>query len=167
MVEIRRIEPGDGDVLRRIRLAALMDAPGAFSSTYAEESVRTDAQWSDRARAGAAGSDRATYLAFVSGEAVGLAAGFTSQPEPPTTVHLVGMWTAPRFRGKGIAAKLARAVLRWAQEGGAETMELWVTEGNAPAEQLYRSLGFAPTGDREPLRPAASAHVARMTRALT
>jgi GNAT superfamily N-acetyltransferase len=165
VVDIRRIEPGDGDLLRRFRLAALLDAPFAFASLHADEANRTHAQWFELAEARATGFDQATFLALVSGEVVGIIGGF--KPDSDLTVELVSMWTAPGSRRLGVGAELVRALLSWAKAGGAQSVELWVTEDNAPAVHLYQSLGFVPTGDSAPLRPGSYEHVQRMSCAIT
>lgn len=165
VVHIRRIEAGDGDLLRRIRLAALLDAPFAFASVHADEVNRSHTQWSELAEARATGFDQATFLALVSGELVGIVGGF--RPDSDPKVELVSMWTAPRARRSGVGADLVRALLSWAEAGGARSVELWVTEDNAPAVRLYASLGFVPTGDSAPLRPGSDEHVQRMSCAIT
>jgi ribosomal protein S18 acetylase RimI-like enzyme len=165
VVHIRRIEPGDGDLLRRIRLAALLDAPFAFASLHADEANRTHAKWSELAEARATGFDQATFLALVAGEVVGIVGGL--RPDSNPTVELVSMWTAPGARRMGVGADLVRALLSWAQAGGARSVELWVTADNAPAVSLYQSLGIVPTGDSAPLRPGSYEHVQRMSCAIT
>jgi GNAT superfamily N-acetyltransferase len=161
VVHIRRIEPEDGDLLRGIRLAALLNAPSAFASLHADEANRSHAKWSELAEARATGFDQATFLAIVSGAVVGIVGGF--RPDSEFTVELVSMWTAPGARRSGVGADLVRALLSWAREGGARSVELWVTEDNAPAVRLYQSLGFVPTGYSAPLRPGSSEHVQRMS----
>jgi GNAT superfamily N-acetyltransferase len=165
VAHIRRIESGDGDLLRRIRLAALHDAPFAYASLHADEAKRTDTQWSELAEARASGFDQTTFLALVSGEVVGIIGGF--KPDSDLTVELVSMWTAPGSRRSGVGAELVRALMSWAKDGGARSVELWVTEGNAPALRLYQSLGFAPTGVSAPLRPGSYEHTQRMACPIT
>ena len=164
VVDIRRIKSGEGDLLRRIRLSALLDAPFAFASLHADEADRTPAQWSELADARAIGFDQATFLALVSSEVVGIIGGF--KPDSDLTVELVSMWTAPGSRRLGVGAELVRALLSWAKAGGARSVELWVTEDNVPAVHLYQSLGFVPLGDSAPLRPDSDDHVQRMSCAI-
>ncbi len=51
---VRRLAPGEVDLLRDIRLRALKDAPLAFSSNYASEAAFEPAEWERRARENAA-----------------------------------------------------------------------------------------------------------------
>ena len=150
MVVVRRIGPDEGERLRDLRLAALADAPSAFGSTYARESLLTAKDWADRARAGSAGSERATFFALADQDIMGLVGGH--RPEPTSSrVELVSMWVHPVVRGTGVGRLLVSAVLDWARTCGALTVELWVTRGNAGAKNLYQAMGFVGTGDYQPL----------------
>jgi len=76
VIEIRRIGPDDWKQLRATRLAALLDAPSAFESTY-EGSVGFDEdEW--RRRAGG----HPVFLAFDGGDPVGVAIGFQDGEHP-------------------------------------------------------------------------------------
>lgn len=150
MVVVRRICPDEGERLRDVRLAALADAPSAFGSTHARESLLTGEDWADRARAGSAGPERATFFALADNDIVGLVGGY--RPEPTSSrVELVSMWARPAVRGTGVGRLLVDAVLDWARACGALTVELWVTRGNVVAENLYQAMGFVGTGDYQPL----------------
>jgi ribosomal protein S18 acetylase RimI-like enzyme len=154
---IRRIGPDEGPLLADVRLAALLDSPTAFGSTYASESNYTEADWSERARMGALGISRVTFFAEVDGEGppgvpgvVGLIGGYRPD-ETSRSVELVSMWTSPAARRSGVGRALAHEVLSWAASLGVQRVTLWVTRGNDPAVQFYRSLGFSLTGDAQPL----------------
>jgi ribosomal protein S18 acetylase RimI-like enzyme len=161
-VEISRITPDDGPELRAVRLAALADAPFAFGATLAEEAERTDAEWSDRARWGAAGAERITLLARLEQRVVGIAGGYRDQAGADE-VHLVSVWTAPEARRSGLGRRLVGAVIDWAADTGASAVGLWVTRGNAPAQRLYESIGFLETGEYQPLPSDPCADEIRMT----
>lgn len=150
MIVVRRIRPDEADLLRNVRLAALADTPSAFASTYADESLLTEEDWSDRARAGSAGATRATFFAVADDDIVGLVGGYS--PDPASCrVELVSMWTHPAVRRTGVGRLLVNAVFDWARACGAQAVELWVTRGNVGAEKLYRGMGFVDTGDYQPL----------------
>ena len=150
---LRRVTAADGAVLRDIRLRALQDAPSAFGSTHAAESMRADPEWDERAALGAAGADRFTVLAFDGEDCVGLAGGFRNDEDGHhADIDLVSMWVAPSYRGSGLADRLVDAVLDWAQgEASAQVVGLWVTRGNDRAQRFYERLGFVETGDVQPL----------------
>jgi GNAT superfamily N-acetyltransferase len=150
MIVVRRIRPDEGRSLRDVRLAALADAPSAFGSTYARESLLTANDWADSARVGSAGTKRATFFAVAGDEIVGLAGGYRDDPTS-SRAELVSMWTHPVVRRSGVGRLLVNAVLDWARTCGVQGVELWVTRGNIGAANLYRAMGFVDTGDYQPL----------------
>ncbi len=74
-VSVRRAEPDDWAALRQVRLAALADAPWAFSSTHGHEAPLGEAEWRQRTQTAA------WFLAWQDGDTVGVAAAFP-QPDP-------------------------------------------------------------------------------------
>jgi ribosomal-protein-alanine N-acetyltransferase len=109
-----------------------------------------DESWEARAVRGAAGERSVTFFAEVAGAIVGLVTAY--QPEVAgRSVDLVSMSVSPAQRRAGIAAELVDAVVNWARETGATTVELWVTRGNDAAVRLYETTGFRLTGNHQPL----------------
>jgi GNAT superfamily N-acetyltransferase len=149
-VVVRRARADDVSILKELRLAALLDSPSAFGSTYAAEATRPDDHWLARATLGSAGRDSAIFLAWVDDRPAGIAGGY--RPDQATdAIDLVSMWTAPQVRRAGVGRLLVQAVIDWAIETDAPSVGLWVTRGNAPAQTLYESMGFEETGDYQPL----------------
>jgi len=146
--EVRRLTADDGPRLRAARLAALAEAPYAFSSTLAREEQFTEQTWRERA-----GSGR-TFAAWEGDAIVGLATGLPEDDD----WHLVGMWVSPEVRGSGVADQLVVAVCELARESGAASVTLWVTEVNCRARAFYRRFGFVPTGGRQLVRPEEPDH---------
>ncbi len=145
MVHIRRVEPGDGLLLKSVRLAALQESPDAFSSTHAAEAARSDEEWAKRARAGSSGVSRITFFAEAAQGVVGLIGGYRAA-DSTTTVELVSMWVNPTARRLGVGRALVAAIIDWARETEAREVALGVMKGNAPAERLYAAMGFTETG---------------------
>jgi GNAT superfamily N-acetyltransferase len=146
---VRRIEADEGPRLREVRLAALADAPDAFTATYAQESVLDDASWADRAAASA--SDQGERATFVLDDGRSLLGLVTCLPlgADPARLDLVGMWVAPSARRHGGGRRLVEAVLDWAATTGASAVDLWVMRSNGGAQAFYERLGFTPTDDVE------------------
>jgi GNAT superfamily N-acetyltransferase len=146
MVMVREVVAADWQALRDIRLEALRDAPEAFGSTYAGESVFAEADWQRRISRGG------TFLGYLpeatGSEPAGLIGGYVEDPE---MVELVSMYVRPRARGRGVGEALIATVIDWAQARNAASVHLWVTETNKPALLLYERCGFSPTGERQPL----------------
>jgi ribosomal protein S18 acetylase RimI-like enzyme len=151
-IEIRRIRSDEGEQLREVRLRALQDAPGAFSSTFDESRQRPAREWADRARTQSSSHHEATFVAEMPGNGyrfLGLARGAHLDGRPGS-VELTSMWVDPGCRGAGLGDGLVQAVVDWARAGGARQVELWVVEDNDPAMALYRRGGFVTTSDRQP-----------------
>ena len=156
--EIRRVRAGEWAAYRQVRLAALAEAPYAFSTTLDQESAKDDAYWQDRAAHGIP-----MFIAWQDGEPAGLAGAFVvPDGELPRGVrrawHLVSMWVSPSARGSGLAERLVQAVADAARANGATRLILWVTDVNERARAFYSRLGFLPTGARQLVRPDEPDH---------
>jgi ribosomal protein S18 acetylase RimI-like enzyme len=68
----------------------------------------------------------------------------------PGLRHLTGLAVVPERRRAGVARSLLRVLLDEAAEEGCARVTLWVRADNLPAQRLFASLGFRPTGRREP-----------------
>ena len=148
--------PQDWQLYRRIRLAALKEAPYAFGSTYAGEVGRPERAWRK------ALADRVRFVAEVDGVVAGTATG--GDGDSTGAAALTAMWVDPRFRRHGVGRQLVQTVVDWAKAGGYDRIFLWVTDGNANAERLYARNGFGRTGAAQDVRPG---HVEyEMSRAL-
>jgi uncharacterized protein len=63
----------------------------------------------------------------------------------PETVQLMGVWTHPRYRRRGLSRELLREVCGHLFHKG-RTVTLFVNDFNRPAIALYESLGFQQIG---------------------
>jgi len=163
-VEVRRLSAEDAPLLREVRLLALRDAPYAFSSWYEREIAFDDGVWAGRAAESDTG---VVFVALERGRPVGMAGGHyrDGQPDVP---EVWGVWVAPQARRRGLAGELVERVADGARENGARRLSTAVADAGAarPAAELYRALGFAGSGEREPLRPDSSAEAITMYRPL-
>jgi ribosomal protein S18 acetylase RimI-like enzyme len=161
---VRRIEPGDGALLREVRLRALQHDPRSFASTYDREAAYTAEDWDGWARRHAAGGEEATFLAFDDeGAIAGLAGGFRSA-EGSGTYTLFSMWVAPEHRRGGHGRRLVDTVAEWARDAGGQELNLLVTDLRAVA--LYERAGFVDDGRRQPLPSDPNVMETGMTRRL-
>ncbi|HEY2576487.1 MAG TPA: GNAT family N-acetyltransferase [Streptosporangiaceae bacterium] len=142
--EIRRAEPGDWEVLRDVRLAALADTPYAFMATLAQEQEYGEPRWRERI------AKSAFFLAWDGARPVGIVGAFSKDG---SGWHVMSMWVTPAARGTGVAGRLIDAVTGYARAQGAAALTLWVTEGNDRARAFYQRQGFQATGSRQPVRP--------------
>jgi GNAT superfamily N-acetyltransferase len=144
-LRIARLVPADWEVLRALRLAALAEAPHAFGSTLERELAFSEDDWRSRL------APWPRFVGRLDGAPLGMAGGRID--DEPGVAELVSMWVDPRWRGRRVGERLVGAVLAWTRSEGCRGVRLWVADGNAPAERLYARLGFAPTGERQPIRP--------------
>lgn len=150
MMTVRRIRPGDGALLREVRLRALDSDPDAFGSTYEREISRTEDEWEKRVESSAVGPDNFIVVGELDHGFVAMAGAF-SRPETPSVRNLYGMWVAPEARGSGVGERLVGEIVGWSEEVGAGELRLWVVESNLAAVRLYEKAGFTPTGETQAL----------------
>jgi RimJ/RimL family protein N-acetyltransferase len=139
---IRRIQIGESDLFRQIRLRALEEAPYAFSSTYASTLQRSEESWHGQADSTAQGSDRATFIAFSDDEPIGIAALYRLEDQAEVGA-LLQVWVTPEHRGTGVAWELMDAIFEWAGENNFCTILSRVRDGNTRAYQFYIKYGFS------------------------
>jgi ribosomal protein S18 acetylase RimI-like enzyme len=143
MLLIRRIQLGEAELFRGIRLAALREAPRAFSSTYDSALRRTPESWREQADSTACGPDRATFLAVSDEFPIGIVALYRLC-RGSDTGELMQMWIAPEYRGHGIAKRIMDVAFQWAGNNYFRAVVAKVARNNARALRLYREYGFAP-----------------------
>jgi len=146
-LRVHRAGPQDWRTYRDLRLAALLDSPRAFWTTYASAATRSEQDWQ-------AGLEWPLWIAYADtspdrrrpAAPVGLVALWHAPEAPEGEILLVQMWVATWARGRGAADALIRAALATAREDGWSRVVLEVAEENERATAAYRRLGFVPTG---------------------
>lgn len=138
---IRRLNPGEADLYRSVRIESLKESPEAFASTYESALERSLESWQQQADASATGSDRATFIA-ISDIPVGVAALYRD-PDIPAEGELIQVWVSPEYRGGHLAADLMDTVFQWASSNSFETILAEVTPNNPRALRFYEKQGFA------------------------
>jgi len=146
MISVRRLQVGEGELYKRVRLAALREAPFAFSTTYESALQRSPESWCEQADASAQGSDRATFIAFSDEAPIGMAAFYRDQ-ERADTGEVLQVWVVPEYRGKGVAEALMDAIFLWARKNGFRRVLAGVMRGNQRALNFYLKYGFRPLQD--------------------
>lgn len=136
MIAVRYTVEADWPELKRIRLAALLDAPLAFGVSHASAAAYSEQAWRDRA----AGRGPARYLlAFDGDAAIGIVAHV---PNLARELELIAMWVTPAQRGTPTASRLIDAVKQHATAHGYARILLDVDPDNRRAAAFYRKLGF-------------------------
>lgn len=140
MISVRRIRMGEGELFKQVRLAALKEAPYAFSSTYEGALKRSPESWQEQADHSAQGGERATFLAFSYDKPVGVAALYQRESEP-CIGELLQVWVAPEYRASA-AAPLMNVVFEWAEENGYRSIIAAAKRDNQRAIAFYLRCGF-------------------------
>ena len=139
---IRRIQTGETDLYKQIRLMALKDAPYAFGSTYDSAKQRSDESWREQVERSALGSDRATFIAFSDTVPIGIAALYRDK-ENDDTGELLQVWVRPEFRGTPVIWDLMDTIFQWASENNFGEVIAGVTKENTRALKFYAKYGFS------------------------
>ncbi len=144
---IRPLTLLDAAAYRAFRLRALREHADAFTSGFEEES-RKPIAYSEQRIADSASSR--LWGAFASPDSTDMAGmvGLTLETRLANRHkgHLVSMYVAPEFGGKGLGRALVDTVLVEARQLGLERLVLTVTDSNQAALALYTRAGFAAFG---------------------
>lgn len=141
MIALRSIDEDDWLQWREMRLAALREAPYAFSSTLADWRGKADTEERWRSRL-------ANVPLNLIADFGGVPAGMVSATAVDRlgAVELISMWVAPFARGRGVGDRLVCAVVEWAAQQRAARVVLAVMQTNPHAARLYRRHGFVDAG---------------------
>ena len=142
----RRLNPGEGQLYRAVRLEALRESPEAFCSRYEDAVARSDQSWADQADSSSSGSNRATFVT-IEDQPVGLAALYRDEKNPDVG-ELIQMWVAPEVRGGSVATELLLEVFQWASSNRIATVKAEVITSNARALRFYEEFGFSLASDK-------------------
>lgn len=133
-ISIRRLEE-----YKKLRLAALLEHPEAFGSSYEEEVEMSDKKFKERL----SNPENVTLGAFKDRELVGMITLITSKRKKTyQNGHIVSMIVSPLYRKQGIGQKLLEAIFIEARNLKIENLFLSVTSTNYPAINMYKKMGF-------------------------
>ena len=140
MLTVRALTTEDWPMWREVRLAALTEAPEAFTSRLEDWRNGGETRWRARFET----PDSHNVVALLNGRPVGMASGI---PGDDGVGELRSVWVAPRARGRRVGDRLIAAVQDWAVRSGRSALKLAVIPGNEPAVALYRRHGFVTTDE--------------------
>jgi GNAT superfamily N-acetyltransferase len=143
---VQRLERGEGQRIRALRLAALSDAPSSFE----REAEYPQERWDALAEQSDSGEEIVVFVAVDGTRWLGMAGGHLDERDPAVAA-LWGMWVDAGARRSGWGRQLLEAVRAWATARGSVRLELSVTDRAPAAAALYRKLGFTETGQARPL----------------
>ena len=142
MITIRRLQPGEVDLYKQLRLRALQDAPYAFPSTYERALQRSAESWREQAESTAQGSDRATFIAFSDDLPIGMIALYREE-DTVDVGELLQVWVSPEYRGTKVIWNLMDEIFKWSSENRFHRIIAGVTKGNDRAVKFYTKYGFS------------------------
>jgi len=146
MKTIRRIQIGETELFKQLRLMSLRDAPYAFTSAYDSALQRSTKSWYKQAESTAHGTNRATFIAFSDEIPIGIASLYRLEGQVDIG-EVLQVWVAPEYRGTGLAWDLINAIFTWAGENNFRRILAKVTDGNPRALKFYSKYGFSVTDD--------------------
>ena len=154
-VRVRALGSDDWQTYRELRLAALQEAPQAFTNTYEQEAQFDEALWRTRM------ARSARLVATQGGSPVGIVS--VGQAEDPEVAELFGMWVVPAWRGAGVAWQLTEAAAEHARQTQHRLLQAWVSTENGRAVAFFSSYGFRPSDQRRPMAGGAEGEEMAMT----
>ncbi len=149
-IEIRPLSADDVLAWRTLRAEALADAPEAFGASPEEHAALDDDAIAARIADDGASSG---FGAFDDGRLVGFA-GFSVETGAKFRHRgwLWGVYVTPSARGRGLSARLVRAVVERAR-AHVEVLRADVGVSNVSAKRVYLAAGFIPFAvDRKVLK---------------
>ena len=95
--------------------------------------------------------DYLAWLAVAPGGSIAAGAGVWLMDWPPHMIgqdsrrgNILNVYTAEKFRRRGLARQLMETVLAWCRENGIDTI---VLHASPAGRSLYDAMGFAPTNE--------------------
>lgn len=155
---VRRVLPGEWELVRSLRLEATADpaAPIAFLEAHDDVAARTEEFWRERTALAAQSETVAQFVALIDDAAVGslsVIVRATGQTDhlgrfvDDRRADVVGVWVQPSSRGTGAVDALLAAAAEWVASLGLRRVQLDVHRDNLRAQGAYRRAGFVPTGE--------------------
>jgi ribosomal protein S18 acetylase RimI-like enzyme len=142
MLDLELLTPLDWRVVREARLAALLESPQAFTSSYAHESGWEQQEWRQA-------FNFARWMVAREGEEVIGLAKSVGEADVPSARHVESIWVAPTHRRRGVFRDLLHSIVEIERSSGVTDLLLWVLEDNQDAQRAYEALGFEQTGERQ------------------
>lgn len=149
--EVRRIRADEGPLLRQVRLDAIAESPGDFTTRLADAEARPPEAWDRVAEAHSTADDQSTWFAVAGDEVAGMVSAFRTDDG---AVTMTSLWSAPGHRRTGLADRLVATVRDWAVASGAPEVRQWLVARNQHARAFHEGLGFRPTGVERPYEPS-------------
>lgn len=146
-ITIRAATPGDRDAILGHRRGMFQDM-GAATVQELDRMVAVTAPW--LAAALADGSYRGWLAQTPDGRVVAgggvIITPWLARPREADPRHavIVNVYTAPAWRGRGVARQIMRTIIDWLRGQGFQSVVLHASDAG---RHLYETLGFEPTNE--------------------
>lgn len=146
-ITCRMAQPQDAELLRLLRLEALLDTPEAFGADYQTSAERSVEWWIENLQTGLENQEQAIWIAETARDLVGMAGLYrSSNLKSFHNAMLWGVYVKPAWRGLHLIDPLIEGCLDWGREHGVEIARLSVVTTNVGAIRAYLRCGFTVYG---------------------
>ncbi len=145
---IRESTADDAAAYRELRLEGLLAHPEAFGSDYAESATRPASHWLERVSyPHGRERDNLWFAVGPDGTLAGMLGIYTEKMAKIRHVGtIVGVYTRPAWRRRGVADALLGRAIDWARAAGFRRLRLAVASTNVAAIRAYARAGFTVYG---------------------
>ncbi len=144
MYRIARIQPGQGQQLKAIRLESVHHNNTAFAISQTQLLGLSHDQWEHACSNAMIGQTDAIYLAWHATAVIGCVGVRIDQSPKMRHAGVVwGMYVNPMHRSKRVGTQLIQHVIAHGEQLGLHMLKLSVTTNHEAAITMYRRVGFA------------------------
>jgi len=147
---VRRTQPTDAALLRRIRIASLVDAPYAFGARLQDVLAQPEQSFEELAQRHSTSETSTSFLLFDGPKLAGTVGAFFELSDSHRS-FICALWVKPACRGTSAASILALKAVEWLLHRRVQDVFAWVANQNGKAWNFYHRLGFLPTSEIQPL----------------
>lgn len=151
MIKITQAKLEDLDTIKFLMLSALQSDPTAFTVSYNEYAIGSNAWWQNYLSAYLESSAGKMYLAKIDGKTAGMVGVLFNRRERQKHVaNIVWFYVIPEFRSKGLGRELMNFIMNdIGNNKDIKKLSLTVTEKQTAAINLYKKLGFDIAGTQK------------------
>jgi len=140
---VRKLESGDWQIYRDLRLEALRLNAGVYGSSYEREKLRSDEAWKEDL----SGQSSAFFGLFYGDVLIG-SGGIFMQDSASKTGMLIGGYIREAYRGQGFSRLIYEARIEWAKQSGLfDRIVVGHREGNEASRRANQAFGFQLIGE--------------------
>jgi RimJ/RimL family protein N-acetyltransferase len=145
-IQITKAVATEAERLKRLRLAALKDAPYAYGAVYEVDKEKPISFWQQTL------VNSNWFFTSIDGVDIGLIGVEKAAKDRGSDCWISGWWIAQSFRGQGVAALMLSAIDKFCIENRWLKQGLGVWPENKRAIAAYLKLGFIAGGEPIPSR---------------